>query len=101
MARLRYLAALGLALFAGCGNPETDRLAPGSRAVIVDPEGRTETYLMPRLVRVPVGSRVTVTADGQQTSGSAEYRDVTIHIDDGPAAGETAKISRLYLRPAK
>ncbi len=114
--------ALMLLLLAGCGSspdPETSRLQPGDRVLIVDAETRIKMGGLPHrdadaveygygarpdILFLPFGNHVEVISDPGKWSENIgpqqlPRRYVIVAVKDGQHAGKSLKIARDYLRP--
>jgi hypothetical protein len=95
---------VGTVICAGCADPETSRLAVGSKAMVLghyrDQKGAyvrgIEGMVYPT---AEDGTRVTVVNDEEQPDRNWGTREVRVRILDGPLRDRTGEITRFSLRP--
>lgn len=103
---MRRMWAVGLIMLAGCGDPDTSRMAVGSRAMVIGhykEDGRhgatvhgIEGMVYPQ---AEDGTMVKVVGDDADLEHDWSTREVTVRILDGPLKERTGTITRWSLRP--
>lgn len=91
-------------LLAGCSDPETSRLAVGSKGFLVDRSNVGEVMVMgpDRAFFVGIGTHVTVaddTAEPSDPRALTTWRKVKIHVEEGPAKGSSGQVDRRDIHP--